>query len=223
MAKNDITTSRIPDDAAERWAVVRAVIAGDQAMRASKSLPYLNKADTSDENRARNEAYIERAVFVWKTDDPDLAEERLTRIVRAINNRPKGGRVRRLCQDATNEKYFCKRIKKALGALVPVENLVSSETREMPNGEKITMKQLLGSQYVAVLNDNQLTLPPERYLYEDHRLPKKEKGTFVCEADDKGRHGDTFDSGKNSIHGHITKGDAIVIPAGVGSYVGGTA
>ena len=67
MAKNDITTSRIPDDAAERWAVVRAVIAGDQAMRASKCLPYLNKADLSAENRARNEAYVERAVFYGAT------------------------------------------------------------------------------------------------------------------------------------------------------------
>lgn len=166
--------------------------------------------------------FIERAVFVWKTNDPDIAEERLVKIVRTVNERKQGGRVRRLCQDATSEKYFCKHIKKVLGALVPVENLVGSETIEMPGGEKITMKQFLGSQYVAELEDNHLTLPPERYLREDHRLPKREKGNFVCEADAQGRHGDTFDSGKNSIHALIAKGDAKAIPAAVGSYQGGT-
>ena len=41
-----------------------------------------------------------------------------------------------------------------------------------------------------------LTLPPERYLREDHRLVKKDRGSYVCEAQADGKHGDTFDSGK---------------------------
>ncbi len=67
MAKTDISYCRIDADAIERWSVTRATIAGDQAMRASKCLPYLNKADVSAENRARNEAYVERAVFYGAT------------------------------------------------------------------------------------------------------------------------------------------------------------
>ncbi len=63
----DITYSKIPADALERWGVVRAVIAGDQAMRNGGFLPYLNAADTSEQNKARNEAYIERAVFYGAT------------------------------------------------------------------------------------------------------------------------------------------------------------
>lgn len=59
----DVTYSRIPEDAAERWAIVRAVIAGDQALKAAKLLPYLNAADKSAENIARNAAYVERAVY----------------------------------------------------------------------------------------------------------------------------------------------------------------
>lgn len=166
--------------------------------------------------------FIIRAVFVWKTNDPEVAEERLTKIVRTINERAKGGRARRLCQDFTSEKYFGKRIKKLLGGLVPVQNIVGSETIEMPGGEKITMKQFTGSQYVAELEDNHLTLPPERYLREDHRLPKKEKGNFVCEADAQGRHGDTFDACKLGVHALITKGEGKAIPSAVGTHSGGT-
>lgn len=63
----DITFNRIPTDALERWALVRAAVAGDQAMRAGGFLPYLNEADTSFENKARNKAYVERAVFYGAT------------------------------------------------------------------------------------------------------------------------------------------------------------
>lgn len=59
----DISTSRIPSEALERWRTTSAVVAGDQALKALKVLPYLNKADKSEENIARNEAYCERAVF----------------------------------------------------------------------------------------------------------------------------------------------------------------
>lgn len=167
-------------------------------------------------------SFIIRAIFVWKTSDPDLAEDRLVRIVETVNARPQGGRARKVAQDFTSEKYFGERIKKRLRALVPVENVVASETIERPGGEKVTMKQYLGSQYVAELEDNHLTLPPERYVREDHRLPKREKGSFICEADAQGRHGDTFDSSKLGIHALISRGDAHAVAAAVGSYAGGS-
>lgn len=63
----DIAYSKIPTDAAERWQVVRAVIAGDQAMRKGGFLPYLNAADVSAENKERNASYVERAVFYGAT------------------------------------------------------------------------------------------------------------------------------------------------------------
>jgi hypothetical protein len=168
--------------------------------------------------------FIERAVFVWKTSDPDVAEDRLVRIVEAVNGRKAGGRARRLCQDATSEKYFCERIKKRLRSLVPVVNLVGSETIERPGGERMTMKQFLGAQYVGVLEDNNLTLPPDRYLREDHRLVKRDRGSFVCDPDAQGRHGDTFDSGKNSVQALKSRGgDAYAVQAvAVGSYQGGS-
>lgn len=63
MADNDITFSRIPADALERWKVVRDVCAGDQALRCDEYLPRLNALDASQQNVDRNKAYRERAVF----------------------------------------------------------------------------------------------------------------------------------------------------------------
>jgi len=48
-------------------------------------------------------------------------------------------------------------------------------------------------QFISELDDNDLVLP-ERYIREDFRLVRKEKGQFVCEPDAHGRHGDTLPS-----------------------------
>lgn len=60
---SNITYSRIGDDVRARWAKVRAVCAGADAVKAGKYLPYLNKQDISEQNVARNAAYVERAMF----------------------------------------------------------------------------------------------------------------------------------------------------------------
>ena len=139
---------------------------------------------------------ILRAVINWKLSDPDVAMERAWRIIETVAARADGGPARKLCIDSTNERYFAKLAKKELGALVPVELVVASESVELPGAEPMNRKQHLGGLLVSELDDNHLLLPPERYIREDWRLVKKEKGQFVCEPDADGKHGDTFDSGK---------------------------
>ncbi len=139
---------------------------------------------------------ILRLVVAWKTTDPDLAEERIGRLIQAVNNRRAGGRAKRFCIDATNEKYFASRLQKKFRAEVPVELVVGSVGITKPGYEPMNMKQYTGSLFVGELEDNHLTLPPERYIREDFRLVKRSRGTFDCTADGEGRHGDTFDGGK---------------------------
>src|SRR6185369_11579768 len=67
-------------------------------------------------------------------------------------------------------------------------------------GEEMNMKQWLGSIAVAELEDNHAILPPERYVRDDFRLVKRDRGQFVCEPDAAGRHGDTFDGFKLAVH-----------------------
>ncbi len=153
---------------------------------------------------------IVRAIFNWKTADPDVAEERADRIITTIGNRPEGGAARRLCIDGTNERYFAQTMRKKLGAKVPVEIVIASETVDVPGQrEPITRKQQLGGMLVGELDDNRLILPPERYVREDFRLVKKEKGQFVCEPDENGRHGDTFDGTKLGNYALTGSGGAL--------------
>lgn len=162
------------------------------------------------------------AAITWKTADPDVAMERARRIVQVIRQRPRGGAARRLCVDATNERYFAQSVRKALAGELPVELVIGSETIEVPGQpEPITMKQYLGGLLVSELDDNHLTLPPERYLREDWRLVKKEKGQFVCDPDVDGKHGDTFDGTKLAKRALVSTGGAIVDPSGI--RVGGNA
>ncbi len=158
---------------------------------------------------------IERGVFVWKSANPAIQIERARKIITAVANRRKGGRMRRLALDATGDRLFAKTVQTELASEgVPVELVVSSETVEMPGYDTpVTKKTWLGDLYVGALNDNRLTLPPERYVREDHRMPKKIRGIYVCEPASNGMHGDTFDSGKLAKHALSSSGGAITDPS----------
>ncbi|ODU24544.1 MAG: hypothetical protein ABS95_01765 [Verrucomicrobia bacterium SCN 57-15] len=151
--------------------------------------------------------YVGRVTFVWKTRDPALAVERLRKIVEVTNARPEGGRARRMAIDATSERYFAVQLQREFAPLVPVELVISSETVETPGGEKMTKKQMLGAKWVSVIDDNRAILPPERYLREDFRRVRKDRGTFACEIGPGGEHGDTFDSHKLAMHAIESVGD----------------
>lgn len=140
-------------------------------------------------------------MLTWKTNDPDVAEERFQQVVETIAKRPAGGRGRKLCIDGTNERYFASRLQKKLRSLIPVEIVVGSETIDKPGYGPMTYKQYLGNQLIGELDDNHLTLPPERYVRDDWRLEKKERGLLVCDPDVDGKHGDTFDGAKLALHG----------------------
>ena len=93
-----------------------------------------------------------------------------------------------------------------LSAEIPVRVIIGSETVQILGQEKITVKQRTCGALVAELEDNHLWLPPERYVREDWRLVKKEKGQFVCEPDLEGRHGDTFDAARFAVD-ELASGD----------------
>ncbi|MFN0068333.1 MAG: hypothetical protein ACKVYV_11930 [Limisphaerales bacterium] len=151
---------------------------------------------------------------VWKTTDPALARSRIRAVIETVNARPKGGRARRLCIDATNERYFATELQRELAALLPVELVIASETVEVPGREPINFKQLLGGELVADLDDNRGTVAPERYVKDDFRRVRRERGSFACETGPGGEHGDTFDSHKLARRALVATGGAIESVAG---------
>ena len=166
---------------------------------------------------------ILRAVFVWKTADPHLATERVRRVLETVKARKEGGRARKLCIDATSERYFAQGLRTALAAELPVELVIASETVNLPGMESpLTMKQYLGGRLIAELEDNHLWLPPERYLKADWRLVRKEKGQLVCEPDVDGKHGDTFDGAKLAHWALTSSGGGLTAESLAGIRMGNT-
>lgn len=157
--------------------------------------------------------------LVWKTADPAVAKERFRRVVETVNERPEGGRARRMAIDATNERYFAVEVQRELAALVPVELVIGSETVELPGEEPITKKALLGNRLVGAFEDNQMTVAPERYLKTDIRLVKRDRGSFACDTGPNGEHGDVFDSHKLALHALSSRGGALESAEGI--FAGG--
>jgi hypothetical protein len=163
-------------------------------------------------------AYVERLVCTWKTDSDEVQESRARAIIQTVAARPQGGRARRLCIDATNERLFARRMQRVLGSLVTVELVVSSETMTVPGTSTdkepentVNKKTWLGDQYMTAFKDGQVDVPASSYIKEDHRMVKKEKGMFVCDPGPDGKHGDTFDSGKLSVHALNSAGGALTM------------
>jgi len=143
--------------------------------------------------------WIVRCRFIWKTKDPEIANQRILSILNVLERR--GVRPRALAQDATNEHYYAEQNQKYFRAKVPVVLVVASEAVDKLSLDKPTnWKEYLGNQLIAKLDDNNLTLPSDEYTRTDYRLVMKDRGRIVCEPNDQGMHGDCFDADKLAGH-----------------------
>jgi len=145
----------------------------------------------------------DRLKVIWKERQPQIARERLGRLVQLIRDRPAGGPARRLCVDASNERYFARETADQLAALIPVQLVVAGQAVDPPPpgyaapAGRINYKTWLGDLEVANVNEGRLALPADDYIKMDYRLIMKDGGRFLCVPDSaSGAHGDTFDSGK---------------------------
>jgi len=156
----------------------------------------------------------ERLVVRWKSEDPEAAYQMIASILDA---RPAND-WRRLCIDATSERYHAQNTRKKFRGRLQVVLVVSSETIDWEK-EKFSYKTLLGDLYVSAFEDGIIALPPEPFILGDHRLVKKQGGGYTTEVDEDGNHGDTFDSGKLAYWGHVLKGGPVRAQAvRVGNY-----
>lgn len=139
--------------------------------------------------------YFARLILAWKTADPARAKLIARTIIQTVAARPAGGRARRLNIDATNERYFATECQREFAQMLPVGLVIGSETVKV-GSEEMTTKAWLGNLLVNDLDEARLALPADRYVKEDFRLVKRNKGSFAAEPDKDGKHGDTFDSTK---------------------------
>lgn len=163
---------------------------------------------------------ISRLIVTWKTREPAVARQILTAIlddIRSAQQKP-----RRLCIDASSEKYFAADMRTHLRARCAVE-LVAGGQKLTFRGEALDAKTLLGNMYAAALEDGFILLPAGEWIEFDHRLVKREAGRFVTDLGPGGEHGDTFDSGKLAYWGLQSGGSPVAHAAQVGVGVTGSA
>jgi phage FluMu gp28-like protein len=145
--------------------------------------------------------FFARLKIIWKTADPAVARAMVREALELGGNR----RVRRLCIDASNERYFAVDIKREFGGHTVVELIVSGESTTY-GGVAMNYKSYLGNLLVNTIDDGHLILPEARYVKDDYRLVKRDRGGFSTDTDSQGRHGDTFDSDKLALHGLLKRG-----------------
>lgn len=147
--------------------------------------------------------YFVRLLMRWKTNDPAVTRA----ILRAVLNMLAGirRRARRLCIDATNERFFAVDIRTALVADVPVELVIGSE-QYIYLGEPMIMKTYLGNLYCNTMEENQLILPAAEWVRKDARQVYRVRGGFDADVESDGSHADGFDGVKLSLHGIVSAG-----------------
>lgn len=150
---------------------------------------------------------VQRVVLCWKEKKPQIVWERIDAVLEVIERRPSGGRARRMCIDATSERYFAEQTADRYRSRVPVELVIAGASVHPPGYEEPTnYKTYLGDIYSAAINDNHYACPPSEYLKKDHRIVVKDGGRYACTPGPDGEHGDTFDSGKLAEYALVSQG-----------------
>lgn len=137
-----------------------------------------------------------RLLLRFKSDDERTAR----RLIEAILDlMPHGLRIRRLCIDATSERYSAGGTRRLFLGRLPVDLIIASETTEF-QGQRINNKALLGNRLINAIQDGYHSLPPDEWVQKDFRLVRNEKGILNAEVDSEGNHADTFDADKLALH-----------------------
>ncbi|WP_043586297.1 hypothetical protein [Geminisphaera colitermitum] len=159
--------------------------------------------------------HVMRLIVRWKTDNPAVTRSIVETVVRGL---PHGLRARRLCIDATSERFFASDLRSQLAGIVPVSLVISSETTSY-GGESMLFKSYLGNLFVNTIEDGYVALPPDDWVKTSIRLVTRDRGTFDTDVAEDGDHGDVFDAIKLSIHAVTAKGGPITAHAAqVGAF-----
>lgn len=143
--------------------------------------------------------FIVRAVVRFKTSDEAAWEA----ILDDCLNLPRGLRVRRVCLDATNERFFASRQRSRLAGKTIVDLVIKSESIKYLN-EEMNVKAYLGNLFVNTIEDGHLLLPQCDWLRDDIRQVKRDRGTFTAEPDESGNHADAENAIELGLHGLIS-------------------
>lgn len=147
----------------------------------------------------------------WKTADERVTEGRILAL--ALGLRLQGVRVKVVNLDATNERLFASRVRRALLSRGITCRLCVGGELVMHQGQKTTISTFTASQLAGAIDSGVAELPFHRYLYDDFMRPTKVPGGYDCPVGPNGEHGDTFDGCKLSFFAWSGQGGPIAAEA----------
>ena len=153
----------------------------------------------------------------FKTSDPEVTAGLLETVHTGLRSR--GLNLRRLCIDATSEKFFAVQLRTRLRGKFPVSLVVSSE-KTTYMGESMLWKAYLGNLLINTIDDGYLALPSGEWVKNDLRQVIRDHGTFTAEVSADGGHADCFDAIKLSLHALRGKGGAGEVAAASTCQIG---
>lgn len=142
---------------------------------------------------------VPRLVGRFHSNDPQVTRAVIDAAVDACPAKPQFVII-----DATNERFFAIDLQRHLRRRgIPCHLYIASETIEVTPEQKLTKKTYSGNLLVNAIDDGTLPLPAARWLEDDIRSVRREKGLFTNVLDAAGNHGDAFDSLKMFVYGFI--------------------
>lgn len=151
-----------------------------------------------------NGHFVPRLIWRWKTSDPEVAKNRIKLVIKSGSAVMKRG-PRMMSVDASNERYFAAILKAALRLLVKIILIIANEVIRH-HGQNMSYKQYQGNELVNVYDEGKASLPPDKWVFDDMRLVKRDNGSFSNATDAEGNHGDVFDSLKQCHFALTNKG-----------------
>jgi hypothetical protein len=152
----------------------------------------------------------------FKSKDPEVAKAIIRAILAGLQT--VGLRARKLCIDATSERYFAVNVRQEFVGRLPVDLVIASE-KTTYGGQEMLWKAYLNNLLVNLIEDGYAALPSEAWVKIDIRSVTTEKGTFSAEVIEDGGHGDVFDGCKLAAHAVEAKGGpAEAAGASTGAY-----
>lgn len=155
--------------------------------------------------------YAQRLVMTWKTADERITRAMLTLCFRALHRAGHLACIRGLGIDASNEIVFARQLQREFRVWCSVQLLRGGE-KITHRGQDAPTKVLLGNLYVNAFTEGAYQIPRQpagrAWIIDDHRLVQRRAGSFETAVAPDGRHGDTFDSGKNAHYMLVRSGGA---------------
>jgi hypothetical protein len=159
----------------------------------------------------RSGRFAARVVLWWKTANPKVTERRLIEIFTAL--RSAGKKVKVLNADATNDRLYVATLRDRLRGLVRVKGIVSSATIKY-RGQELSARTVSWTMLRETVEENQIDLPPGRYLAQDFLRTKRAPGDlYVASVGPNGEHADTADGTRLGLMGHMFGSGPVEIEA----------